>query len=104
MSVICDALERVTTVDPEERAALDSILQYATKVWLEICSQRYRLFVSMPDESKDVLSLGRGNVNFLRLVIKPELRRFGNHSGTAMRQGESVTGWRSQIEVYPAAY
>jgi hypothetical protein len=104
LSVICNALDRVTKLDPEERAALDGILQYATKMWLEICSQRYRLFVSTPDEGKDVLSLGRADVNFLQLIIKPELRRYGNHSGTAMCQGESVTGWRGQIEVYPAAY
>jgi hypothetical protein len=99
---ICDTLERVTTLDDEERSVLDGVLQLAAKLWLEVSSQRYRLFVIVPAEAKDVLRLERGDMNSLQLIIKPELQRFGNARGTDARQGHTISGWKKQIEVYPS--
>lgn len=99
---ICSTLNRVTTLDSEETVVLDTILQSAARLWMEISSQRYRLFVIVPAEAKDVLRIGRGDVNHLQFVVKPDLQRFGTASGANARQGQSISGWKRQVEIYPS--
>jgi hypothetical protein len=99
--LISNTLAKVTTLDREEKHALDGILQIAAKLWLEVCSQRYRLFVIIPNGNMDVLRHVRKDTGELRLVVKPGLQRFGNSKGTDMNQGEWLAGWRSEVETYP---
>ncbi|KAF2828906.1 hypothetical protein CC86DRAFT_465603 [Ophiobolus disseminans] len=100
LSVVCITLGHITTLDEEEQGALDEILQSAANLWLEITSQRYRLFVVVPRGSEDVLRVVGSDAESLQLVVKPELERFGDSRGAGSRQGQSIAGWSGQIEVY----
>ena len=102
LAFVCNTISRVTIPDPRERNALDELLQLAARLWLDACSQRFRLFVVLPESRADVLRLPKSELNCLQLVIKPELQRFGNLRGDDICKGESLTGWRSHIEVLPA--
>lgn len=100
---IRSSLENVSALGASDDKTLESIIRLCAKVWLECCSQRYRLLVRLPAEADDHLACTtkRGAYS-LKLVVKPDIKRFGNSQGEDLAMGEAVTGWRGLIQSYPA--
>jgi hypothetical protein len=101
MDVICHTLLKVTSIRAEDRKSLDSIIRLAGRVWLGSCSQRYRLIVILPHGSGDILSYVASNHNNLKLVVRPDLKRYGDSQGKGLMRGEPLASWKAQIETYP---
>jgi hypothetical protein len=98
--VICRALDRVATVQDKDRKTSESIVRLAAKTWLESCSQRYRLIVTVPHGSGDILSNSGSHEGSLRLIVRPELTRYGDSQGKDLMRGEPLAGWKGQVEIY----
>jgi hypothetical protein len=97
---IARALEKVAIVQAEHRRSLETMVHLAAKIWLESCSQRYRLIVVLSNGSGDILS-STGSVDApLRLIIRPDLKRYGDSQGKHLTRGEPVAGWKSLTETY----
>jgi hypothetical protein len=94
-------VEKVATPKEKDRKSLHKIVRMSAELWLECCSQRYRLLVTLASEVEDVLGHEQLTLKAVKLVFRPELRRFGNAHGDRMEIEEPVTGWRSAVETYP---
>ncbi|KAH8727124.1 hypothetical protein GQ44DRAFT_825222 [Phaeosphaeriaceae sp. PMI808] len=101
VDAICDAISKVATVQAANSKNLENIVHSAAKIWLESCSQRYRLVVILPDGISDMLSYSNRNDGPFRVVVRPELKRYGDSQGKGLRRGEQLSGWQSQVESYP---
>ena len=101
MDAICRDLLKVATIQSRDRTSLESILRLAGKIWLESCSQRYRLIVILPPGSGNILSYMGTDDNTLRLVVRPDLKRYGDSQGKGLMRGESLAGWKGLMETYP---
>lgn len=102
LNTMCRALNRVTTVERKHSKILEGILRLATKVWLELCSQRYRLVVIILEGSDSLLTSMSANSGSLSLILRPDLKRYGDSHGSDLTRGEAVSGWRGQVETYPS--
>jgi hypothetical protein len=100
-AVACN-IEKVAALQEKDRKAIDKIVRASAELWLDCCSQRYRLIVTLAGGIEDVLAISQGNIRLVKLVLKPELRRFGNLYGENLAVEEPVRGWRSAVEVYPS--
>lgn len=101
VSAVRRALDNITAVDIHDEENIDQVWKAAVEFWLEACSQRYRFFVIMPENVIDVLGSGSVSVP-LRLIVKPELQRFGSLTGSDLNRGEVLAGWKSEVETYYA--
>jgi hypothetical protein len=98
---ICLALLKVVTVQEKDRKNLENVVRLAGKIWLESCSQRYRLIVVLQHGSGDILSRMSADEDNLKLVIRPDLKRYGDSHGKGLMRGEPLAGWKGQVETYP---
>lgn len=96
----CRALVKVARVQEDHRKSLDAILRLAGKTWLECCCQRYRLLVVFPEGNSDVLSSDSVDDTPIKLVIRPDLKRYGDSQGRNLIRGEPLAGWKGLTEVY----
>lgn len=55
----------------------------------------------MPDGLANPLSGSRREIRTLRLLVKPDIKRFGTSQGGDLATGEAVTGWKGLVERYP---
>ena len=95
------ALGRVAYLAERDRKILDNIVRLCAKIWLECCSQRYRILVTLSDGLDDLLTSPRRDAHTLRLLVKPYIKRFGTSQGGDITTGEIVTGWNGLVERYP---
>jgi len=95
------AIGRVAYLTERDQKILDNIVRLCSQIWLECCSQRYRLIMIMPDGLANPLSDSRREVRTLRLLVKPDIKRFGTSQGDDLATGEAVTGWKGLVERYP---
>ncbi|KAF1843892.1 uncharacterized protein K460DRAFT_153712 [Cucurbitaria berberidis CBS 394.84] len=102
VNAVWRALQRVATVEAKNRKILEGILRLSAKVWLELCSQRYRLIVNLSNGSGDVLTSMRTDTGSLILIVRPDLKRYGDSQGKDLERGEAVAGWKSLVETYPS--
>jgi len=100
VNTIVRTLDRVAIVQAESRVSLETMVHLAAKIWLESCSQRYRIIVVISNGSGDVLSSTDEVDAPLRLVIRPDLKRYGDSQGKHLTRGEPVAGWKSLTEIY----
>lgn len=98
---IIRALERVAAVQAKDRRGLETVVRLAGKIWLESCSQRYRLVVVLSHGSGDILSLPGAFQGALKLIVRPDLKRYGDSQGKHLTRGEPVAGWKGLLETYP---
>jgi hypothetical protein len=96
----CGALEKVAKVHDKTQSGIENIVRLAAKTWLESCSQKYRLMVILPDGSDDILSGEHSDSRPIKLVVRPELRRYGDSQGKALMRGEPLASWKGQTEQY----
>lgn len=102
LNAMCHTLNRVTTVERKHSRILEGILRLSAKVWLELCSQRYRLVMIISDESDNFLTSMSAGSRPANLILRPELKRYGDMHGSDLTLGEAVDGWRGQVETYPS--
>ena len=101
LSLICqtisDAVIGITTLDTVQMHAVNSIVSSAAKFWIETCSQRYRVFMDMPENSTDILSLSRRPPATMRLLVRPGLKRIGNSRGEELTREDVVSNLKLQL-------
>jgi hypothetical protein len=91
---ISQAVEKVATLGLKEQHVLNDLVRLAARLWLDICYQRYRILVILPNSSGNVSKVTKGGCKSSKLVVKPEIRRIGNSHGQELAKGEIVGGWR----------
>lgn len=97
-----ESLKTIASLGPSDDQTLESVIRLCARTWLECCSQRYRLLVRMPDEVDDYLAPTTGREKYsLKVVVKPDIKRFGTSQGEDLAKGEVVTGWRGLVQSYP---
>lgn len=101
VSAMTRELEKVASLKIREEKSLESIVRLAAKTWLESCSQRYRLVVITTHGSGDILSYGTPQPSGLKLIIRPDLKRYGDSQGKDLMRGEPLAGWKGSVESYP---
>jgi hypothetical protein len=94
-------LQKIAAPGEQEKRSLEVIVRLSAKVWLELCSQEYRLLMDLKTPSGNVLAAAPAAMTSLCLVRIPSLRRFGSINGDDMTKEELVAGWRSIVESYP---
>lgn len=100
-SAIALNVEKVGILRERDQKALEKIVRMSTELWLECCSQRYRLIVTLDGGIEDWLAKEDMDSKTVKLVLRPGLKRFGNAHGDRMEIEEPVTGWRTVVEAYP---
>jgi len=65
---------KVASLREKDRKSLQKIICMSAELWLECCSQRYRLLVTLASGVEDVLAHEQLNFKAVKLVFKPELR------------------------------
>jgi hypothetical protein len=95
------ALGRVATLEDKHGKTLELLVRLCARTWLEFSSQPYRLLVTMPKGSGDLLSAPRTNEWALTLVISPELKRYGNSQGENLVRGEVIPDCQAAVQSYP---
>ncbi|KAH7095167.1 hypothetical protein FB567DRAFT_21848 [Paraphoma chrysanthemicola] len=100
MDAICRALVQVATVQAKDRKRLEGVVRSAAKTWLESCSQRYRLIVVLPEGSSRILTSAFVDDGALSLVVRPDVKRYGDSYGKDLMRGEPLAGWKGFTENY----
>ena len=87
-------IEKVTDVDDRILQKLDGIATAATDMWINMGMQRCRLMVVMPNVNLELSPVDRireARDGSLKLMKRPELRRFGNSKGENLDTVATVT-------------
>lgn len=96
---ICHTLGKVAHIASKNRQKIEDLVKMAATLWLEICSQRYRVRVILPEGCEDIMASSGHLLNPLRLIIKPALKRWGNSQGQDLFKEEFIGAWKgSQVE------
>jgi hypothetical protein len=95
------ALENVATIRDRQAKTLEGLVRLCARTWMEFCSQPYRLIVSLPAGSGDLLSDPRTKERAPTLVLSPELRRYGNSQGEHLASGELIPDCQATKTSYP---
>ncbi|KAL6709495.1 hypothetical protein ACN47E_001430 [Coniothyrium glycines] len=95
-----NGLEKVAVLDARQKKVLDSLLRLCAKTWMEFCSQPYRLLLKMPEGSGDLLHDRTVIEPALTLVIKPEMKRYGDSQGENLGRGELLPDGRAEVQSY----
>ncbi|KAF2115768.1 hypothetical protein BDV96DRAFT_645953 [Lophiotrema nucula] len=100
------SIGRVAPVGLSEQQGLQDIAGHAGKMWLEFCSQPYRIHIGRPTfdngSSHDVLAEERVESvpAPLTLIVRPEMVRMGNSLGEDLSLVEGVRGWKADMVDY----
>ncbi|KAJ4365714.1 hypothetical protein N0V83_008334 [Neocucurbitaria cava] len=97
VSAICRALDKVAIVEAREQKILEGILRLSAKIWLEFCSQRYRLMVVMSKGSGDILTSMGSATGSLSLIVRPDLKRYGDSQGRDLERASQIRELRDLI-------
>jgi hypothetical protein len=85
-------LNEVSSVDDRCLQAVESIIKKAAKMWLDFGTQRCRIMVvvqgSNLKSAQEKIQTARSNT--LKLVVVPELKKFGNSKGQDVDVQETV--------------
>ena len=100
---MAQCIERVAQISFKEREHLKNLVKAAADNWLEICSQRYRILVILPNSEENILKSGwkrMGSTSTLKLVARPEIRRIGNAQGQELERQDFVGDWKGSENVW----
>jgi len=100
---MAQCIERVAQISFKEREHLKNLVKAAADNWLEICSQRYRILVILPNSEENILKSGwkrMGSTSALKLVARPEIRRIGNAQGQELERQDFVGDWQGSENVW----
>jgi plasmid maintenance system killer protein len=101
LKALHNALSKVSDLETQDSETLEALVRLCAKTWLEFCSQPYRLIISLPQGSGDLLSIPKPDERPLILVASPELKRYGNAQGEDLAKGEVVPRCQSAVQQYP---
>ena len=89
---LTSTLEEVSNLDKSSVQAAESIVKKAAKMWLEFGMQRCRILVIVQGSSLKSAEerIQRAQEATLKLVMVPELKRFGNSKGQDVHIEETV--------------
>jgi hypothetical protein len=91
--LFASALESITQLSDKDCKAVTNLVRMCAKTWMECCSPPYRLLVSLPDGSGDLLAQIPLDRQALALVVRPELKRYGDSRGGNRIRGEVVVAY-----------
>jgi hypothetical protein len=92
LDALYHALGKVAILDDGQAKMLEGLVRLTARTWTEFCAQPYRLIVSLPGGSEDILSESRTRERTFALVLNPELKRYGNSQGEHLASGEVIPG------------
>jgi len=102
MEDISHELGRVASMgDPDKQRMIDFVRK-ASKLWLEIGQQRYRIFMLMSNSGSKPSRSGQafvGTDGMQELVTGPELRRLGDAQGERFENDELVPDCKGKFSV-----
>jgi hypothetical protein len=101
LEALRNALERVTRLEGSDRKVLERLVRICAKTWMECSAQPYRLIMMLPKGTGDLLSSTNRDERPLRLVTKPELKRYGNSQGETLGRGDVIAGCQGAMQPYP---
>ena len=101
LNTIHQVLSRVATLELKDVEALEKLVRLAAKTWMELCSQPYRVMMILPPGSGDLLSSPNPDERPLKLIVSPELKRYGNMQGEDLMKGEIFTRCQAVVQQYP---
>lgn len=96
---LSDAVAKVSGLDKGLLQSLDDIPKKAAKMWIEMGTQRCRIFVFMQGSNLTSQSdrVKKACEDVLELVIIPQLWRFGNSKGQDLYKKELIKGCDGSI-------
>lgn len=96
---LSDAVAKVSGLDKGLLQSLDDIPKKAAKMWIEMGTQRCRIFVFMQGSNLTSQSdrVKKAREDVLELVIIPQLWRFGNSKGQDLYKKELIKGCAGSI-------
>lgn len=101
VSDISEAIARVASVSVNEQEHLKNFVKIAADDWLEICSQRYRVLVVLPNGDGNILKSGwKKSGTVLKLIARPEVRRIGVAQGEELGREEVIGDWTGSENVW----
>ncbi|KAI4668537.1 uncharacterized protein J4E78_002364 [Alternaria triticimaculans] len=101
LSAIHQVLSKIAVLEPKDAEALETLIRLCAKTWMELCSQPYRVMMILPPGSGDLLSSPHPDERPLKLVVSPELKRYGNMQGEDLMKGEVFTRCQAVVQQYP---
>lgn len=96
---ISDALAKVSDLDNGTLQSLEDIPKKAAKMWIEMGTQRCRILIAMQGSNLTSQSdrVKKAHEDVLKLVIIPQLWRFGNSKGQDLYKKELIKGCDGSI-------
>jgi hypothetical protein len=101
LKALHNALSKISALGTQNSETLGALVQLCAKTWMEFCSQPYRLIITLPQRSGDLLSSPKPEERPLVLVASLELKRYGNAQGEDLTKGELVPRCQSAVQQYP---
>jgi hypothetical protein len=92
-------LERVASMDVNDKQRMMDLVKKAAKLWLEVGQQRYRIFLLMSKSGTKPSQSGQAFVDTQELVVGPEVRRIGNAQGERLEKDELVSECKGKFSV-----
>lgn len=93
---IAMSVRAITMLDELQMEAVDRIVNSTAMLWLEACSQRYRIMMVMPNQVANHL-LADVAPKTMKLLIRPGLNRLGDANGEQLIEEETVAGLTCQL-------
>lgn len=86
-------ISELVDVDQKKEKELVDLLAAAARLWLIVCTQRYRVFLAFPElkgsTAKEKVALAKENK--LVLLQRPGINRYGSDIGLNLEEVTSVT-------------
>ena len=101
LSAIHQVLSKIAVLETKDAEALETLIRLCAKTWMELCSQPYRVMMILPPGSGDLLSSPNPDERPLKLIVSPELKRYGNMQGEDLMKGEVFTRCQGVVQQYP---
>jgi len=92
-------LERVASMDVNDKQRMMDLVRKAAQLWLEVGQQRYRIFLLMSNPVTKPSRSGQAFVDTQELVVGPEVRRIGNAQGERLEKDELVSECKGKFSV-----
>lgn len=100
---IAKELDNMLPITKNERQQVTDLVNAAAKWWLKVIREKYRVVLLVTDSSCLPASSGKESLDPGRkLIVVPELRRFGNAQGDRLDKNELVMNCRGKFHVIPS--
>jgi hypothetical protein len=96
---LSQALEHISTLDVTALKSIRNISEKASRLWVTLGAQRYRLLIAIHglNATTESLKPRPSKDHFVELVVRPELRRIGDSAGELFDSMTVVAGCEGEI-------